>query len=51
MIHQRGIGNIRIRRGVGGGWPERNSAGNAIGFNVQMLGLSFHDATRRITGT
>jgi len=24
-------------------WPERNLAGNAIDFHVQILGLSFHD--------
>jgi hypothetical protein len=32
-------------------WPERNQAGNAIDFFVQVLGLSFHDAMRQITGT
>jgi hypothetical protein len=32
-------------------WPERNLAGNAIDFHVQVLGLSFHDARRQITGT
>lgn len=32
-------------------WPERNLAGNAIDFHVQVLGLSFHNAMRRITGT
>ena len=32
-------------------WPERNLAGNAIDFFVQVLGLSFHDAMRQITGT
>ena len=32
-------------------WPERNLAGNAIDFHVQVLGLSFHDAMRQITGT
>ena len=31
-------------------WPERNLAGNAIDFFVQILGLSFHDAMRQITG-
>ena len=31
-------------------WPERNLAGNAIDFFVQVLGLSFHDAMRQITG-
>ena len=30
-------------------WPERNLAGNAIDFFVQILGLSFHDAMRQIT--
>jgi hypothetical protein len=28
-------------------WPERNLAGNAIDFHVQVLGLSFHDAMRQ----
>jgi hypothetical protein len=32
-------------------WPERNLAGNAIDFGVQVLGLSFHDAMREITRT
>jgi hypothetical protein len=27
-------------------WPERNLAGNAIDFCVQVLGMSFHDAMR-----
>jgi hypothetical protein len=31
-------------------WPERSLAGNAIDFHVQVLGLSFHDAMRQITG-
>ena len=31
-------------------WPERNLSGNAIDFHVQVLGLSFHDAMRHITG-
>lgn len=31
-------------------WPERNLAGNAIDFHVQILGLSFHDAMRQING-
>ena len=30
-------------------WPERQLAGNAIDFHVQVLGLSFHDAMRHIT--
>ena len=30
-------------------WPERNLAGNAIDFHVQVLGLSFHDAMRALT--
>jgi len=32
-------------------WPERNLAGNAIDFHVQVLGLSFHDAMRHIAGS
>ncbi len=31
-------------------WPERNLAGNAIDFFVQVLGLSFQDAMRQILG-
>jgi hypothetical protein len=30
-------------------WPERNLAGNAIDFFVQVLGLSFNDAMRQLT--
>ncbi len=29
-------------------WPQRNLAGNAIDFFVQVLGLSFNDAMRQI---
>ena len=32
-------------------WPERHLAGNAIDFHVQVLGRSFHDAMRHLTGT
>jgi len=32
-------------------WPQRNLAGNAIDFFTQVLGLSFHDAMRHITGS
>ncbi len=32
-------------------WPERNQAGNAIDFCVQVLGLSFHDAMRALLRT
>ncbi len=31
-------------------WPERNLGGNAIDFFVQVLGLSFNEAMRQITG-
>lgn len=31
-------------------WPERNQAGNAIDFFMRVLGLSFHEAMRQITG-
>jgi len=30
-------------------WSERDLAGNAIDFHVQVLGLSFHDAMRALT--
>ena len=32
-------------------WSERDQAGNAIDFFTLVLGLSFHDAMRQITGT
>ena len=31
-------------------WPQRDLAGNAIDFFVQVLGMSFHDAMHHITG-
>ena len=31
-------------------WPQRNLAGNAIDFFVQVLGLSFHQAMVQILG-
>ena len=31
-------------------WPERGQAGNAIDFFMRVLGLSFHEAMRQITG-
>ena len=31
-------------------WPDRDLAGNAIDFFMRVLGLSFHDAMRQITG-
>jgi hypothetical protein len=34
----------------GAAQSERHLAGNAIDFCVQVLGLSFHDAMRLITG-
>ncbi len=30
-------------------WPERNLAGNAIDFHVQVLEMSFQDAMRHLT--
>jgi hypothetical protein len=30
-------------------WPDRDLAGNAIDFFVQVLGLTFHNAMREIT--
>jgi hypothetical protein len=32
-------------------WPERGLGGNAIDFLVQVLGRSFHDAMRELTGS
>jgi hypothetical protein len=32
-------------------WPENGRAGSAIDFFMRVLGLSFHDAMRQITGT
>jgi len=31
-------------------WPERDLAGNAIDFFVQVLKMTFHDAMRQIIG-
>jgi hypothetical protein len=31
-------------------WPERNLAGNAFDYHVQVLDLSFHEAINQITG-
>ena len=31
-------------------WPNRNRQGNAIDFFTEVLGLSFHDAMRAVTG-
>ena len=32
-------------------WPQRNLSGNAIDFFMRVLGLSFHQAMRQITGS
>jgi hypothetical protein len=32
-------------------WPERHLAGNAIDFFMRVLGMSFHDAMRQLTGS
>jgi hypothetical protein len=32
-------------------WPQRELAGNTIDFFVKVLGLSFNDAMRQITGS
>jgi len=31
-------------------WPDRNLAGNAIDFYTNVLGVSFHDAMKELTG-
>ena len=65
LLHKRGLqliareaGNFRLPAYPGlivkdsyWRWPERNQAGNAIDFFTQVLGMSFHDAMRQITGT
>ena len=38
-------------QGISRVWPERNLAGNAIDFFMRVLGMSFHDAMRALTGT
>jgi len=45
-----GEGRRRIVKDGYWRWPERNLAGNAIDFHVQILGMSFHDAMQAITG-
>lgn len=32
-------------------WPERNQSGNAIDFLIQVVGVSFHEAMRELTGS
>jgi hypothetical protein len=32
-------------------WPQRNLAGNAIDFFMRVLGMSFHDTMRHLTGS
>jgi hypothetical protein len=32
-------------------WPDRDQSGNAIDFLVQVLGVSFHEAMREVTGS
>lgn len=32
-------------------WPERDLAGNSIDFFMRVLGHSFHETMRQITGT
>lgn len=31
-------------------WPQRDRPGNAIDFFMRVLGLSFHQAMRQLTG-
>ena len=57
-LRDRGGGNVEVLQYQGllltasyWRWPDRNLAGNAIDFCAQVLGLSFHDAMRQITGT
>ncbi len=57
VLRERGGGNFEIEQYKGvlvkasyWRWPERGLAGNAIDFYMQVLGLSFHDAMREITG-
>ena len=38
-------------QGISRVWPEHNQAGNAIDFFMRVLGLSFHESMRQITGT
>ena len=54
---QREAGNFEVRGHKGllvkdsyWRWPERNLAGNAIDFFVQVLGVSFNEAMRQILG-
>jgi len=32
-------------------WPQSNLAGHTIDFFVQVLGMTFHNAMRQITGS
>jgi hypothetical protein len=64
LLHKRGLesleqggGNCRLPAFLGLSvkdsywrWPQRDRAGNAIDFFVQILGLSFHQSVRQIIG-
>ena len=56
-LGDRGGGNFEIQQYKGlilkssyWRWPDRNLAGNAIDFYMKVLGLSFHDAMKELSG-
>ena len=57
-LRDRGGGNAEIEQYNGllikasyWRWPERDMAGNAIDFYTKVLGLSFNQAMKELTGT
>ena len=56
-LRDRGGGNVEVESYHGlvlkasyWRWPDRNLAGNAIDFYTKVLGVSFHDAMKELTG-
>ena len=56
-LRDRGGGNLEVQAYSGlllkasyWRWPERDLAGNAIDFYMKVLGASFNDAMRELTG-
>lgn len=56
-LRDRGGGNLEVQEYSGlllkasyWRWPERDLAGDAIDFYTKVLGVSFHEAMRELTG-
>jgi hypothetical protein len=56
-LRDRGGGNVEVLQYQGlvlkasyWRWPDRDMAGNAIDFYVKVLGASFHDVMKELSG-